>query len=73
VVDSFDNALLAAIELHDLPPEGGTCPIPPGGSASEVCPPLNSGQRSEARNVMRRFRALTPAQQSDVINFLKSL
>jgi hypothetical protein len=73
VVDSFDNALLAAIELHDLPPSGAGCPVPPGGSAAAVCPAANAGQRSEARNVMQRWRVLTPAQQQDVINFLKAL
>lgn len=73
VVNSVDNALLAAIDLHDLPPPGAGCPVPPGGSAADVCPPLNSANRSEARNVMQRWRALTPAEQQDVVNFLKAL
>lgn len=83
VVDGFDQALLAAIELHDLPvfvpvppaapPPGLTCPTPPGGSTAVVCPSPTSGTRSEARNVMARWRALTSAQQQDVVNFLKAL
>lgn len=85
-VDSLDAALGAAIELHDLPdPEGAalpggrpqatanSCPVTTGGSASVICPPLTSGSRSEARNVMQRWRILTPQQQLDVINFLKAL
>jgi hypothetical protein len=70
-VDSFDNALLAAIELHDLPPPVAGCPqaSPP----NDTCPAASSGNRSEARNVMVRWRALTPVQQQDVINFMKAL
>jgi CxxC motif-containing protein (DUF1111 family) len=89
VVDSLDTALQAAIELHDLPPSDddttpadGGCPVPPGNrlgaivyenGAEDICPPLNSSNRSEARNVMQRWRALTDDQQQDVINFLKAL
>ena len=63
-----DNALLAAIELHDLPPPGCTVSI------GVACPAsLSDPTRSEARNVMIRWRALTPAEQQDVINFLKTL
>jgi CxxC motif-containing protein (DUF1111 family) len=77
VIDDVIAALRAAIDLHDLPrpdaatiPPGGGCPVPPGGSAADVCPSLQSGNRSEARNVMIRWRALTEAEQDDVINFL---
>jgi hypothetical protein len=75
VVDSFDAALDAAIELHDLPPSGAGCPTPTysGAVAADVCPAAGSGNRSEARNVMVRWRALTQAEQQDVINFLKAL
>lgn len=96
VVRTVNDALLAAIELHDLPaPDdsktsklaGGGCPVPPGGkvvskisyngqlnssdpvvidygSSPEdvICPPYNSPlsntRRSEAREVMARFRSL---------------
>jgi CxxC motif-containing protein (DUF1111 family) len=77
VVNSFDNALLAAIELHDLPVTDitATCPYPSGTNAStgNICPGATDGNRSEARNVMQRWHVLTPAQQQDVINFLKAL
>jgi CxxC motif-containing protein (DUF1111 family) len=88
-VDSLDAALQAAIELHDLPPPDdattpadGGCPVPPGNrlgavvyenGAADICPPLSSADRSEARNVMQRWRGLTDAEQQDVINFLKAL
>ncbi|HUG55125.1 MAG TPA: lipoprotein [Vicinamibacteria bacterium] len=92
VVRSFDDALRAAIELHDLPapddertPSGGGCPVPAGGVVGEVrysgaidiCPPYNSEtsrrNRSEAREVIRRFRALTASDQQAIIEFLKQL
>lgn len=98
VVNTLDDAIRAAIELHDLPPPGPGCPaiearnaaanptapIVPNGTlnaANAVCPAPNgggtaagqAGNRSEARNVMVRWRALTRAQQQDVINFLKGL
>lgn len=88
IVNSLDNALRAAIELHDLPsPDvapaaGGNCPVPPANrlgdvvynnGATDICPGNTSAARSEARNVMRRWRGLTDAQQQDVINFLKAL
>jgi hypothetical protein len=79
-VDSFDNALLAAIELHDLPPPAAGCPQS-GSLPNDTCPsltgnaagPTGARSRSEARNVMVRWRALTPVQQQDVINFMKAL
>ena len=61
VVRSFDDALRAAIELHDLPapddaktPADGGCPVPPGGRVgqvrysgpSDICPPYGSAPRS---------------------------
>ena len=92
VVRSFDDALRAAIELHDLPapddaktPANGGCPLPAGGRVgqvrysgpSDLCPPYGSAlsqrNRSESREVIRRFRSLTPADQQAVIEFLKQL
>jgi len=94
VVRSPDDALLAAIELHDLPaPDDGKtprvpgagCPVPPaatnvsyGGSPQAViCPPYESAtsrtHRSEAREVVRRFRELSIQDQQAVIEFLKQL
>jgi hypothetical protein len=96
VVRSLDDAIRAAIELHDLPaPDdrntpnipGAGCPVPTPGSVSNVtygtspedviCPPYDSGtsksNRSEAREVIRRFRGLSPEDQQAVIEFLKEL
>jgi hypothetical protein len=98
VVRTLDDAIRAAIELHDLPaPDdertpplpGAGCPVPPDGSGSVgnvaygaspeevICPPydslLSQTHRSEAREVMRRFRALSPADQQALIEFLKEL
>ncbi|MEH1847467.1 MAG: hypothetical protein V7L25_21400 [Nostoc sp.] len=101
VVRSVDDALRAAIELHDLPaPDdyktsklpGGGCPVPPGGKVFNkignvinygsspkdvICPPYNSAisktHRSEAREVIGRFRYLTPYDQQAIIDFLKEL
>jgi hypothetical protein len=94
VVRSVDDALLAAIELHDLPaPDdantprtpGAGCPVPPvatnvpyGPSPKDViCPPYDSAtsqtDRSDSREVIRRFRALSPDDQQAVIEFLKQL
>ena len=66
---------------------GGGCPVPPSGSISNVsygqspqdviCPPYNSSlsntKRSEAREVTRRFRALSAKDQQAMIEFLKEL
>jgi len=101
VVRSVDDALRAAIELHDLPaPDdnktsklpGGGCPVPPGGKVLNkignvidygsspqdvICPPYNSElsttHRSEAREVIARFRSLRPSDQQAMIDFLKDL
>jgi hypothetical protein len=92
VVRTFDDALRAAIELHDLPapddsktPAGGGCPVPAGrrvgevrySGADDICPSYDSAtsqrNRSESREVIRRFRALTPADQQALIEFLKQL
>jgi hypothetical protein len=100
-VRSVDDALRAAIELHDLPaPDdaktsklpGDGCPVPPGGKvvnkignvidygaspADVICPPYSSARatthRSEAREVMRRFRSLQPSDQQAILDFLKEL
>jgi hypothetical protein len=97
VVRTLDDAIRAAIELHDLPaPDdektpsvpGAGCPVPPGGRvgtnvdyspspAAVICPPYDSGlsqtHRSEAREVIRRFGALSPDDQQALIDFLKEL
>jgi mono/diheme cytochrome c family protein len=101
VVRSVDDALRAAIELHDLPApdddktskqRGGGCPVPPGGKvinkigniidygsspSDAICPPYDSAlsttHRSEAREVIARFRSLTPNDQQAMIDFLKEL
>ncbi len=90
VVRSPDDALLAAIELHDLPaPDdentphtpGAGCPVPPGTTnvsysspaQDAICPPYDSVNRSDARQVIRRFRELRPEDQQAVIEFLKQL
>jgi hypothetical protein len=67
---------------------GAGCPVPPGGRvgnnvdygpspAAVICPPydsrLSQTHRSEAREVIRRFRALSPADQQALIEFLKEL
>lgn len=96
VVRTLDEAILAAIELHDLPapdddktPQiaGAGCPVPPagaeinvayGGSPQNViCPQYDSdvskAKRSEAREVIKRFRALDREDQKALIEFLKQL
>ena len=94
VVHRPDEALLAAIELHDLPApddentpqtQGAGCPVPPkptnvsyGPSPQDViCPPYGSPtsrtDRSDAREVILRFRKLSPKDQRAVIEFLKQL
>jgi hypothetical protein len=67
---------------------GAGCPVPPGGRvgnnvnygpspAAVICPPydsrLSQTHRSEAREVIRRFRALSPEDQQAMIEFLKEL
>jgi hypothetical protein len=65
VVRSLDEAILAAIELHDLPapddrdtPRGGGCPVPPDGTniaygpspKAVICPPYNSATSKANRS-----------------------
>jgi hypothetical protein len=95
VVRTVEDAIRAAIELHDLPaPDddatsealGGGCPVPSTGAsnvsygispADVICPAYDSAvsktNRSDAREVIRRFRALSPEEQQEVIEFLKQL
>jgi CxxC motif-containing protein (DUF1111 family) len=96
VVRSLDDAIRAAIELHDLPaPDdsrtprvaGAGCPVPPPGAvlnvsysgnpANVICPPytspLSTTHRSDAREVIRRYRSLSPSDQQAMIEFLKQL
>jgi hypothetical protein len=91
VVRSLDDALLAAIELHDLPaPDdertpktpGAGCPVPEGTTnvtetAADICPAYDGAtsqtNRSDSREVIRRFRELGSEDQQAVIEFLKQL
>jgi hypothetical protein len=91
VVRSLDDAILAAIELHDLPaPDdektpktpGAGCPIPQETTnvtetAADICPDYSSTtsqtNRSDSREVIRRFRELSSEDQQAVIEFLKQL
>jgi len=94
VVRGLGDALLAGIELHDLPaPDdentphmpGAGCPVPQGptnvsyGSSpqSVICPPYASAtsqtNRSDAREVILRFRKLSSEDQQALIEFLKQL
>ena len=94
VIRTLDDAILATIELHDLPaPDdaqtsrqlGGGCPVPLTATnisygpspADVICPAYNSAvsqkNRSDSREVIRRFRALSPADQQALIEFLKQL
>ena len=91
VVRSLDDALLAAIELHDLPaPDdertpstpGAGCPVPEETTnvietAADICPAYSSTtsqtNRSDSREVIRRFRELSSEDQQAVIEFLKQL
>jgi hypothetical protein len=93
VVRTVDDAIRAAIELHDLPaPDdgntsevlGGGCPVPSASNVSYgaspadvICPAYGSAvsnsNRSDSREVIRRFRALSREQQQALIEFLKQL
>jgi hypothetical protein len=91
VVHSLDDAILAAIELHDLPvPDdektpktpGAGCPVPQETinvteTAADICPGYSSAtsqtNRSDSREVIRRFRELSSEDQQAVIEFLKQL
>ncbi|HEX2574279.1 MAG TPA: hypothetical protein VH877_32325 [Polyangia bacterium] len=88
VVD-LDSALLAAIEIHDLPAPPGPREIiagnPTGRIRDDNCPAAyqdnraydlcrnDSPNRSEARNVMEKFRNLTRREQMYIVRFLESL
>jgi hypothetical protein len=91
VVRSVDDALLAAIELHDLPPPddskttkapGAGCPVPKETTnvtetAADICPAyggaISRTNRSDAAEVIYRFRQLSNDDQQAVIEFLKQL
>jgi hypothetical protein len=91
VVHSLDDALLAAIELHDLPvPDdertprtpGAGCPVPQETTnvtetAGDICPDYSSTtsqtNRSDSREVIKRFRELRSEDQQAVVEFLKQL
>jgi hypothetical protein len=91
IVRSLDDAILAAIELHDLPaPDdnktpktiGAGCPVPKQTTnvvetAADICPAYKSGtsqtNRSDAREVIFRFRQLSAVDQQALIEFLKQL
>ena len=94
VMRGVDDALLAAIELHDLPapddrktPQtpGAGCPVPPEATnvaygpspQGVICPPYDSAtsqtDRSDSREIILRFRELSPEDQQAVIEFLKQL
>lgn len=79
-ITTVDLAVLAAIEMHDLPappinpathvPDYVLCPILPPNL--DICTRA-SPFRGEARNTMEKFRALTKADQLKVVKFLRSL
>jgi hypothetical protein len=79
-ISSVDLAILAAIEVHDLPappinpathvPDYALCPIVQ--PALDVCSRI-SQFRGEARNTMEKFHGLTSAQQLSVVHFLETL
>jgi hypothetical protein len=94
VVRTLDEAILVAIELHDLPaPDdaktsrlvGGGCPAPSGATnvnygafpTDVICPAYETTasqkNRSDAREVIYRFRRLSPRDQRALIEFLKQL
>jgi CxxC motif-containing protein (DUF1111 family) len=79
-ITTMDLAVLAAIELHDLPappinpgtmvPDYALCPNVP--STLDLCSRVSSF-RGEARNTIEKFHALTQAQQMTVVKFLEAL
>jgi CxxC motif-containing protein (DUF1111 family) len=73
-VTTFELAVLAAIELHDLPapPDNDYSKCPNVPAASDICTRA-SQYRGEARNTMEKFRVLTRAQQMQVVKFLLAL
>ncbi|MGK3967130.1 di-heme oxidoredictase family protein [Sorangium sp. So ce118] len=82
VITNLEEALLAAIELHDLPappanahgePDDSLCPRPTLGIAEyDICR-RSSPNRSEAGNVMERWRRLSREEQLQVVKFLEAL
>ena len=73
-ITTVDMAVLAAIEIHDLPapPDNDYTKCPANQGANDICG-RGSPFRGEARNTMEKFRALTSAQQMQVVKFLLSL
>ncbi len=79
-IDNVNEAFIAAIELHDLPTPADTdgdglpnyedCPAPV--AEGDFCG-RDSDFRSEARFVMEKWRALTRAEQLQVVTFLRQL
>jgi hypothetical protein len=82
VITDLEAALLAAIELHDLPappgnangePSEASCPRPPFGMLQyDICR-RDSPNRSEARNTIEKWRSLCREDQLRVVRFLESL
>jgi len=68
-----------AARAEDTPaPDDEKTPLGGGGSGpDDICPPYTSAvsqrNRSESREVIRRFRSLSPADQLAMIEFLKQL
>lgn len=82
VITNLEDALLAAIELHDLPappcdasgqPSEARCPGPLFGSEQDDVCRRNSPNRSEARNTMEKWRRLSRHEQLEVVKFLEAL
>ena len=85
----MDDAILAAIELHDLPApddhntpttQGAGCPVPPEATSPHFNvdygphpQAVDSDRRSDAREVIYRFRKLSLDDQQAVIECLKQL
>lgn len=62
---------------HKTASAGGRVGLVRYSSHDDLCPPyasvLSQRNRSESREVIRRFRSLTPADQQALIEFLKQL
>jgi hypothetical protein len=73
-ITTFELAILAAIEVHDLPapPDNDYSKCPKVPAADDICSRA-SQYRGEARNTMEKFHALTRAQQMQVVKFLEAL
>ncbi len=79
-VTDLDTAIRAAIELHDLPqpPDTDLDGVPDYDSCPELPAELdwcsrNSSFRSEARNSVEKWHALSDRRQAQVVAFLKAL